>query len=218
MIPLRDHTPSKKFPFVVLAIIAINILVFWLELTQGEAFIEKYALIPASVSLSHFSSLLPFITSMFLHGGIIHIASNLWFLWIFGDNVEGEFGHVKFTLLYLLFGIAGSLAQYLISPGLNVPMLGASGAIAGVMGSYLVLHPHGKIDTLMPTFGFFYRTTLPAYAMLGYWILFQFLGGFGSLGANPEGAPLGGGVAFFAHIGGFASGYILTKMIYSRKI
>lgn len=210
MIPLRDHTPSKKFPIVVLAIIAINILVFWLELTQGEAFIEKYALIPASVSLSHFSSLLPFITSMFLHGGFIHIASNLWFLWIFGDNVEGEFGHIKFAIYYLLFGVAGSLAQYLLNPGLDIPMLGASGAIAGVMGSYLVLHPHGKIDTLVPNFGF-YQTTLPAYAMLGYWILLQFFGGFGSLGAQ-------GGVAFFAHIGGFAAGYALTKFINNKKI
>lgn len=212
MLPLRDHTPSNKFPFVVLAIIAINIWVFVLELLQGEPFIEQYALIPATVNLSNLSSLLPFVTSMFLHGGIVHIASNLWFLWIFGDNIEAEFGHVKFAIYYLIFGLAGSLVQYLSSPSLDVPMLGASGAIAGVMGAYLVLFPRGAVDTLVPTFGFvMYRTTLPAALMLGYWIFFQVIGGVGTLGVS------GGGIAFFAHIGGFAAGYLLTKVMTSRR-
>jgi membrane associated rhomboid family serine protease len=212
MLPIKDHNPSNKFPLVTIALILINIFVFFQELAapNTEAFIETYALIPATVNFLNFNSLFPFIYSMFLHAGFVHIASNMWFLWIFGDNVEADWGHIKFLAVYLLSGIIAGLAQFLINPASPIPMLGASGAVAGVLGSYLVLHPKAKIETLIVMFGgFLTRVNIPAYIMLGYWFITQLFSGTASVAA---GMQTTGGVAFFAHVGGFISGFVLSKI------
>lgn len=204
MLPIRDHNPSRSTPLVTLALILANLYGFWLELTAPdlEAIIETYALIPASVSLAAPETLTPFATSMFLHAGWLHLLSNLWFLWIFGDNVEDRLGKIRFILLYFVSGIIAGIAQYLVIPESIIPMLGASGAVAGVLGAYLIFFPRHRIDTLVPIFFFLTVIQLPAVVILGYWFLLQLLSGLGSLGL----AIAGGGVAFFAHIGGFLAG------------
>lgn len=191
-------------------LLATNIVVFVYMMTLGaaglEGFINSQALIPADIVRG--LNLQTLITSMFLHGSMGHIVGNMIFLHIFGDNLEDRFGHLRFMLFYLLAGLAGSALQIVIDPSSTIPNLGASGAIAGVMGGYLVLYPRHRIDVL---WGFYGVSSVPASFMLGYWILFQFFGGFGSLGLA------GGGVAYFAHIGGFALGYLLTRLAVSRQ-
>ncbi|MBI2984140.1 MAG: rhomboid family intramembrane serine protease [Candidatus Kerfeldbacteria bacterium] len=210
MIPIRDHNPSGRRPFVTYGLLATNIVVFVYMMTLGaaglEGFINSQALIPADIVRG--LNLQTLITSMFLHGSMGHIVGNMIFLHIFGDNLEDRFGHLRFMLFYLLAGLAGSALQIVIDPSSTIPNLGASGAIAGVMGGYLVLYPRHRIDVL---WGFYGVSSVPASFMLGYWILFQFFGGFGSLGLA------GGGVAYFAHIGGFALGYLLTRLAVSRQ-
>lgn len=169
----------------------------------------NYALVPALVDFGNPATWWPFIWSMFMHGGWLHIISNLWFLWIFGDNVEAFLGHIGFLLFYLLTGIAASLVQFFFMSGSEIPTLGASGAIAGVLGAYLVLYPRHKIDTLVISFGgFLQKLQIPASFMLGYWFIIQLFSGVGSLGAAGQ-----GGVAWWAHIGGFASGYLFTQAV-----
>lgn len=213
MIPIRDHTPSGKFPFITYGLIGANVAVFLYMFFLGpsgvEGFIDSYALIPADIVRGQ--ALLTLLTAMFLHGGFAHIIGNMLFLNIFGDNMEDRLGHARFLGFYLLAGLAGSALQIVINPLSTIPNLGASGAIAGVMGGYLVLFPRERVDILW-TFGFIGTSTVPASSMLGYWILFQFLYGFGSLGA-----ALGGGVAYFAHIGGFAFGYLVTRLFFKTK-
>jgi len=153
----------------------------------------------------HGQALQTLFTSMFLHGGIGHILGNMMFLNIFGDNLEDRLGHIKYLIFYLLCGLAASALQIIIDPGSQIPNLGASGAIAGLMGGYLVLFPTHKIDVLIPFFGFFNRSTVPAFTMLFYWIFFQFLSGFGQLGTAES-----GGIAYFAHIGGFLAGIVMV--------
>lgn len=211
MIPIRDHNPSGKTPFVTYGLILANVAIFGYMLLLGseaDAFVDRYALIPNEVI--HGRDLMTLLTAMFLHGGFGHIIGNLLFLNIFGDNLEEHFGHLRFLIFYLGAGLAGSALQIAIDPSSTIPNLGASGAIAGVMGGYLVLFPHARVDILW-SFGFFGVSTVPASAMLVYWILFQFLFGFGSLGVGQ------GGVAYFAHIGGFAFGYLLTRMMRTPK-
>ena len=217
MIPLRDTRPSDSTPVVTVFIIAVNVLVFLYMFTldpySQNDFIRTYAVIPARLHLS------ALVTSMFLHGGWMHIIGNMWFLWIYGDNVEDVLGHGKYLAFYLICGIVAALAQYAISPDVRVPMLGASGAIAGVMGAYLIKFPHSRILTLIPIFFFWTTVEIPAVLILMYWFLLQFLSGVGSIGYTQASQ---GGVAFFAHIGGFIAGMILigvmgTKERYGRR-
>ena len=217
MIPLRDTRPSNSTPVVTVFIIAANVLVFLYMFlldpyTQND-FIRAYALVPARLNLS------ALVTSMFLHGGWMHLIGNMWFLWIYGDNVEDVLGHGKYLLFYVICGVIAALAQFAIGPYSRVPILGASGAIAGVMGAYLIKFPHSRIVTLIPIFFFFTTVEIPAVLILAYWFLLQFLSGVGSIGYSQVSQ---GGVAFFAHIGGFIAGMILigvmgTKERYSRR-
>ena len=214
MFPIRDHNPSHKLPIINLIIIGITAYVFLLEITATslEDFIFQYALIPSQVDLTIPSTLLPFIYSMFLHGGWLHIISNMWFLWIFGDNIESHLGHVSYLIFYLITGLAAGLMQFIFSAGSSIPTLGASGAVSGILGAYLLLYPRHKIDTLVASFGgFLHQIQLPASFMLGYWFVIQLFSGIGSLGITGE-----GGVAWWAHIGGFAMGFLAIR-IFHRK-
>ena len=210
MLPIRDHERSDRFPFVTIGIIALNAWVFFQELAAPslERFIERWALIPTLVDFTNVASFLPFITSQFLHAGIAHILFNMWYLWIFGDNVEGHVGHFRFLAFYLLAGAIAGLIQFFFLVGSPVPMLGASGAVAGVLGAYWVLFPRHRVDTLLPTFGFWATTTLPAGAVLLFWFIGQLFSGIGSLGF---GSAATGGVAWWAHIGGFAFGWLVGR-------
>jgi len=212
MIPLRDTMPSHSAPVVNIFLIVSNVLVFLLMLsmdayTQND-FVLHYAVVPARL---HFSALL---TSMFLHGGWMHLIGNMWFLWIYGDNVEDVLGHGKYLLFYLACGVLAGLAQYLMSPDSRIPMLGASGAIAGVMGAYLIKFPHNRIVTLLPLFIFWTTIEIPAVLILAYWFVLQFFSGVGSIGYSQASQ---GGVAFFAHIGGFIAGMILINVMGARE-
>lgn len=211
MIPISDSIKSHGFPITNLLLIAVTTLVFIQEVISPnpDSFIARYSLIPQLVNFSDFSTLSPFITAIFLHGGILHIVSNMLFLWVFGDNIEGYFGTLFFLFIYFATGIAGNLAQYALDPASSIPMLGASGAIAGILGSYFVLFPHSRIKTLVPFFGFVSVVEIPATIMLGYWFLLQVISGTFSLSGTAE----SGGIAFFAHIGGFAAGIILTTIM-----
>ncbi len=218
MIPLRDTIPSRSTPVVTILIIISNAFVFLYMLsldpyTQNH-FIRQYALVPARFNLS------ALITSLFLHGGWMHIIGNMWFLWVYGDNVEDILGHGKYLVFYLLCGVIASATQYAISPDSQVPVLGASGAIAGVMGAYLIKFPHSRILTLIPIIVFWTTIEIPAVLILVYWFVLQFFSGIGSIGYSQAASQ--GGVAFFAHIGGFIAGMILvstmgTKERYSRR-
>ncbi|TSC63154.1 MAG: Rhomboid family protein [Parcubacteria group bacterium Gr01-1014_106] len=209
MLPIRDHERSERFPFVTIGIIALNAWVFFQELTAPslERFIEQWALIPALVDFSNLSSLLPFLTSQFLHAGIAHILFNMWYLWIFGDNVESHLGHIRFLLFYLAAGVVAGLVQFFFLVGSPIPMLGASGAVAGVLGAYWVLFPRHRVDTLVP--GFFTTATLPASIVLLFWFIGQLFSGIGSLGV---GSAATGGVAWWAHIGGFVFGWLTAQL------
>lgn len=211
MIPLSDSQPAGRFPFWVITIIALNIYVFYLELTAAnpDLFITQYALIPNLVDFSVLETLYQFVTSQFLHGGFIHIISNMLFLWVFGDNVEARLGLLFFPIFYLAGGLAGGLAQYILIPSSTIPMLGASGAIAGVLGAYLALFPHHTIKTLVPIFGFFTVINIPASIMLFYWFITQLFSGAASISYVSAEA---GGIAFFAHAGGFAFGWIVGRL------
>jgi membrane associated rhomboid family serine protease len=201
MIPLRDVIPSRTTPFVTMTLIGLNALAFLYELSLGDEvnrFIFTYGLVPA------FFSWFAVFTSMFLHGGLLHVGGNMLYLWIFGDNVEDRMGHGRFLLFYLLCGIAAALAQAISDIDSLVPMVGASGAIAGVMGAYFVLYPHSRIVTLLP---FFIIIEVPAIFFLGVWFLMQLVSGVGSIATAVSGSG-GGGVAFLAHAAGFAAGLI----------
>ncbi len=208
MLPLKDNLRSSKLPIVTYIILGINILVFLYQVSLGsalESFFNQYGAIPNLLfhptGLSSYTRLL---TSMFMHGGFMHIFGNMLFLWIFADNVEDRFGHITFIFFYLVCGIAGALLHAVTAPNSTVPMIGASGAISGVLGAYILLYPKARVLALIP-FGFFLRVTyLPSVLFLGIWFLFQFLSGLSSLGAR------GAGVAYFAHIGGFVVGLLFA--------
>ena len=204
MIPLRDVVPTRTTPYVTVTLIALNVLVFLYELSLGDAvqeFSQYFGLVPAAFSWA------AVFTSMFVHGGILHVAGNMLYLWIFGDNVEDRMGHGRFLAFYLLCGIAAALGQTLTVPHSQIPMVGASGAVAGVMGAYFVLYPHSRIVTLLPIFIFWQIIEVPAIFFLGVWFLMQFLSGVGSIATATGGEPAGG-VAFWAHVAGFAAGLI----------
>jgi membrane associated rhomboid family serine protease len=167
------------------------------------------------VGSTHFSPLaafIPMLTSMFLHGSWLHIIGNMWALWIFGDNIEDHLGHFTYLIFYLVCGLAAGVAHILLNVGSNVPTVGASGAIAGVMGAYFVLYPKARVLTIVPLIVFFTFWRLPAWVVLGYWFLIQFLSG----AATSIGESGGGGIAFWAHVGGFVAGIILIKMLPER--
>jgi len=211
MFPLSDIAPRRRFPLVNYLIIIITIYVFFLQLSAPdfEEFIFQYGFVPSRFSLFDFSSYKYIFYSIFLHGGFFHIFSNLWFLHIFGDNVEDKMGHLNYLFFYILSGVVAVFSQYLFNLKSNIPMIGASGAISGVAGAYFVFYPRGKIKSLMPTFfGFYDIVILPAWFFLGYWFLIQLLLGFGSLVTFDINQ---GGVAWFAHIGGFLFGYFWAK-------
>ncbi len=215
MFPISDSAKSGRIPLVTLAIILANAYVFYQQITVSnqESFIFQYALVPSSVNLLNPQTLIPFITSTFLHGGFFHILSNMWFLWIFGDNVEARLGIIKFALLYLAAGIAGNFAQFILTPGSDIPMLGASGAVSGVLGSYFILFPSSSIKTFLFMFFFVTITKIPAVIYIFYWFVIQLFSGIISL-------PLtfaAGGIAFWAHVGGFVSGLIITRRFRMKK-
>lgn len=210
MFPLFDSHKEPGFPIMTLGIILLNVYAFYLQITSPnpDAFIQTYSLIPSSVNSMQPSTLLPFITAMFLHGGFLHIISNMWFLWVFGANIEAYLGKIQYLFFYLFAGLVGNFLQYFLMPLSTVPMLGASGAIAGILGAYFILFPTHKIKTLVPFF-FIFVADIPAVIILGYWFFLQVLAGTESL----QSAASTGGVAFFAHIGGFITGMILAKLL-----
>ena len=217
-LPLRDENPSGKFAVVNVCLLLANIAVFVYELTltphAARAMEITYGVIPARIPswlAGHGTleaALLPFLTSMFLHGGWAHILGNMLFLWIFGDNVEDFFGHFIYLFFYLVCGIGSGLLHVFFNLNSALPALGASGAISGVMGAYLILYPRSRILTLV----FIFLVPIPAVIILGYWFLLQFFAGISSLGATAS-----GGVAWWAHVGGFLLGMLITSMARGGK-
>jgi membrane associated rhomboid family serine protease len=197
-----DDTGRRTVPLVTYVLIALNVLFFFVEQSGGDAFILKRAFVPRRFLANPFGDSLTLFTSMFMHAGWIHLGGNMLYLWIFGDNVEDRFGRVKFTAFYLLCGLAATCAQLAFSLGSNVPNLGASGAIAGVLGAYILLFPQGRVKVLQGQ----QVVQVPALIVIGLWIVLQFFSGIGSI----AGAAQTGGVAYMAHIGGFLAGFVLT--------
>ncbi len=215
MIPLRDDNPRRTVPVVTYVLVAANVLAFLWELSLGanlERALYSIAFVPARywVAGHWIFDLTTIMASMFLHGGLMHIGSNMLYLWIFGDNVEDRLGHFRYLLFYLLCGIAATLAHAVFSPGSRLPAIGASGAIAGVLGAYLILYPRAQVMTLIPIFFFITVREIPAVIILGLWFVLQLFSGIGSLGV-PDAEDVGG-VAFFAHIGGFVFGMLLIAL------
>ena len=212
MFPVSDVIPSRTTPFVTAGLIAVNVLVFLYQVTLGpadlRAFVASYAVIPAWFWPP------ALITSQFLHGGWRHIIWNMVYLWIFGDNVEDQLGHVGYLIFYLGAGAAAAILQVLFNPFSGIPMLGASGAIAGVMGAYFVLYPQSRVLTAIFVFFFFDLVEIPAVFFLGIWFLMQLLSGVGSLGVSNA---AGGGTAFWAHVGGFVVGAAAGLVLRTRN-
>lgn len=210
MIPLKDSVPRQTFPFTILLLIFANIIMFLYEISLGkslEGFIYNYGVIPKaflSPKTSEISQFPTLITSMFLHGSWLHLLGNMWFLWVFGDNIEDRMGHLRFPFFYLICGIAGALAHIYINPGANIPSIGASGAISGILGAYFILYPFSRVNTLVPVFFFFYFIKLPAFFFLGLWFLIQFFSGAATILVTETATHQG--IAWWAHIGGFAAG------------
>ncbi|HUS85338.1 MAG TPA: rhomboid family intramembrane serine protease [Anaerolineales bacterium] len=206
MFPIGDDNTSRRtVPLVTYALIALNVLFFFVELTGGDAFIEKWAFVPSRFLANPVSESLTLFTSMFMHAGWVHLGGNMLYLWIFGDNVEDRFGHIQFTIFYLLCGLAATFAQLAFSLGSNVPNLGASGAIAGVLGAYILLFPKGRVRVLQGQ----QVIQVPALIVIGLWIVLQLFSGIGSVANITQ----TGGVAYMAHIGGFLAGFVLTFLL-----
>lgn len=211
MIPLRDVNPTQRTPIVTIALIIINVLVYFYEWTlsgsetQILAFFNQWAIIPQQLTTNFAPEAITLLSAMFLHGSWLHLGGNMLYLWIFGDNIEDRMGKARYIIFYLLGGLAASAAQIFIDPNSSVPNVGASGAIAGVLGGYLILFPKARILTLVLRV----MTQVPAYVVLIFWFVLQLFQGVGSLGVMTDAQQ--GGVAFFAHIGGFIAGMILVK-------
>lgn len=207
MFPVKDHNPSHKFPFITIILIIANLFVFIYSLIFPNI-IFSYALIPKQINFADINTLYSFITSMYLHGGWLHLLSNMWFLWIFGDNIEATLGKIGFLIFYTISGLAAALLQYFFSPTSTIPMVGASGAIAGILGAYLVFFPKARIDTYVITFGgFLSKIQVSAGLMLIYWFAIQLLSGI----STPQTIE-GSGIAWWAHIGGFITGFLLANL------
>lgn len=212
--PYKDDNPRVLFPFVTFGIITLNVLIFigqfWISGNDpdiGKSLVYMYGFVPAE-----FNPLTIF-TSMFMHGGFAHIIGNMWFLYIFGDNVESILGHVKYFIFYLACGIGAALAQFFVEPASQVPMIGASGAVAGVLGAYMIRFPKARVHVLAVIIIFITTFVVPAQIVLGLWFLMQLSGGLGSLGVDTT-----GGVAWFAHIGGFIIGVTSLKYFQNFRI
>ncbi len=216
MIPLRDTISSKNYPVVNVTLIAVNVFFFLVQLSQGagsNSFINTYGLIPARYTVPEIGrmfnpseQIIALVTFMFLHGGFWHLLGNMWSLYIFGDNIEDRLGHVRYLVFYLLCGLASGLFHLVLNPHSTIPTIGASGAIAGVMGAYMISYPRSKILTLIPFFFIPYFIEVPAFVFLGIWFLLQFLNAAGS-------SDHAGGIAWWAHIGGFIAGILFLKML-----
>jgi len=233
MIPLKDDTPRYSTPLINFFLIAANVVVFLFEISlsprQQVAFVQTFGLVPARLALalnvalpqvhvhahavSPALAFVPILTSMFLHGGWWHIIMNMWFLWIFGRNVEDAMGHFPYLVFYLTCGVAAALVQTFSDLSSTIPTVGASGAIAGIMGGYFILYPRAKVLMLVP-FLFIFFLWLPAWVVLGYWFVLQMLSGVGTALVTAERGS--GGVAFWAHVGGFVAGVLLVRLFPSR--
>ncbi len=221
MIPLRDTVPSRTYPIVTVAFIAVNVIAFLYELSLGPAldeFTRTYAVVP-SETIGLFTSgkvvtaAMPVFTAMFLHGGWWHLIGNMLYLWIFGDNVEDRMGHSRFVVFYLLCGIGSTTAHIISEPSSSIPTLGASGAIAGVLGAYMILFPRSRVVTLVPIFLFIHFIEVPAVIFLGIWFIMQLSSGvYSRVGTG----TIGGGIAWWAHIGGFVLGMALLPLFRKR--
>ena len=204
MFPLGDDNSQRRsVPVVTFVLIALNVLVFLVELNGGQAFIQQWAFVPRKFSADPGGQAHTIFTAMFMHGGWLHLFGNMLYLWIFGDNVEDRLGHVRFLFFYLFAGIAAALLQIFFNPFSTVPMIGASGAIAGVMGAYFVLYPQSRVLTVVFLLIIFDVVEIPAIFFLGIWFVMQLLNGVGSIGVS-----MGGGTAFWAHVGGFVVGVL----------
>jgi membrane associated rhomboid family serine protease len=217
MFPIGDENRGiRSRPYVTYGILALNIVVFLYQLTLTQPDLERFftdwGAVPAEIS--HGDNLITLITSMFMHGGWLHIAGNMLFLWVFGDNVEDTMGHVKYLFFYVICGLAAGGLQVMVSPDSRSPLIGASGAISGVLAAYLVLFPRGKIRTIL-LLGIPIMVLVPAWGMIGYWIVIQFINGILSLGVQTRDTS---GVAYFAHIGGFIAGAALVFLFRDRDI
>ena len=209
MLPIGDDNSARRIvPVVTYALIAINVLFFFVELSAGDAFIERWSVVPSRLLANPAGDFITVFTAMFMHGGWLHLLSNMLYLWIFGDNVEDRLGHGKFIIFYVLCGIAATFAQVLVNPNSNIPNLGASGAIAGVLGAYLLMFPRGSVRVLMGRA----IIPLPALIVIGFWALLQIVSGIGSIAPTAQTADTGG-VAYMAHVGGFIAGLILTPLM-----
>ena len=207
MLPIGDDDSARRItPVVTYVLIALNALVFFLELNNGDAFIERWAFVPRRFLADPVGDFPTLFTAMFMHASWIHLLGNMLYLWIFGDNVEDRLGHGVYTVFYILCGLGATFAQMAVSMGSNVPNLGASGAIAGVLGAYIMMFPRTRVSVLLG------RTVVPmsALVVIGFWIVLQIFSGIDSLAASSQ---TGGGVAYMAHIGGFISGVILTFLL-----
>ena len=204
MFPIGDDDSQRRtVPVVTFALIGLNVLFFLIELSGGDQFINDWAFIPARFSEHPETNAVTIFSAMFMHGGWLHLFGNMLFLWIFGDNVEDRFGHVKFLIFYLLAGIAATFSQYAASPESGVPNVGASGAIAGVLGAYIIMFPQSRVNVLLGR----QIVAMPAFVVLGLWIALQLVSGVGTIASTHESS---GGVAYMAHIGGFVSGLLMT--------
>lgn len=224
MVPLNDNNPTQIRPFVTYTLIAFNVAIFFYELSLSSAALEdlfrRYGVVPseitASLSTGDFSQIQPqlvtLVTSQFLHGGFLHLAGNMLFLWVFGNNIEDQLGHIRYILFYLLCGALAGLTQWFFDSSSDLPSIGASGAIAGVLGAYILRFPKAKILTLLPLGFFFFAVRIPAVFFLGFWFLQQALYGIASLNA-PANVGMAGGVAYWAHAGGFVFGIILGPIL-----
>ena len=208
MLPIGDDDAARRTtPVVTYALIALNVLIFFLELSAGDAFIERWSVVPRRLLANLAADFITIFSAMFMHAGWMHLLGNMLYLWIFGDNVEDRLGHTKYLIFYLLCGIAATFAQVLVDPRSNVPNLGASGAIAGVLGAYLLMFPRGGVRVLMGR-GII---NMPALIVIGFWAVLQFLSGFGAIATTEQ--TSGGGVAYMAHVGGFVAGLVLAVLM-----
>jgi membrane associated rhomboid family serine protease len=211
MFPIGDDNTSRRtLPVVTYALIALNILFFFVELGGGDAFIEMWAFVPSRFLANPGGDFLTIFTSMFMHGGWLHIGGNMLYLWIFGDNVEDRFGHIRYLVFYLTCGIAATFAQLAFSLGSGIPNLGASGAIAGVLGAYALLFPQRRV-TVVLGYGV---AQMPALIVIGLWFVLQLFSGIGSIAVTAD----TGGVAYMAHIGGFIAGVILAFLLRGSRV
>ncbi|MGE0127353.1 MAG: rhomboid family intramembrane serine protease [Blastocatellales bacterium] len=206
LFPIGDDNTSRRVtPVVTHTLIALNVIFFFVEMSGGESFIARWSVVPSRLVNDPSGDFITIFTSMFMHGGWMHLLGNMLYLWIFGDNVEDRMGHGKFLLFYLVCGVAATLAQVWLTANSSIPNLGASGAISGVLAAYLVLFPRGRVRVLLG----YTVVAMPALVVIGLWILLQFINGAGSFMQTAE----TGGVAYMAHIGGFVAGFILTYLL-----